>query len=354
MRARMLDLGLRPYREVWRIAARLHERVREGSEPDTWIFVEHPPVITLGRTAKRENVLFSPRAARSARHRRRRDRARRRRHVSRAGTAGRLSDPPARALSGNRPARSLARRRRRSRRCARFGVTGERWSEHAGVWVGTQSDLRHRTGRVARWSRCTASRSTRRTQLDYDRLINPCGLPDRGDHLAGARNRTQRIGVRLKRSLRVRLEGRSASNSRATFHEPSRCVTPFMTTRNRSRSTQPAAPARKYARKPDWLRVSLPCGDDYERVQARKVDVARAQHRLQRSGVPEPRGVLGRGHRDDHDSGRYVHAGLPLLQRQDGESARRSGLAGTRARRRCGARPRLEVPRADGGGPRRS
>ncbi len=54
--ARLLDLGVRPYREVLDLQHRLHEAIREGREPDTWIFVEHPPVITLGRTAKRENL----------------------------------------------------------------------------------------------------------------------------------------------------------------------------------------------------------------------------------------------------------------------------------------------------------
>src|SRR5271154_5813147 len=58
--ARLLDLGVRPYREVLDLQHRLHEAIREGREPDTWIVVEHPPVITLGRAAKRENLLLAP------------------------------------------------------------------------------------------------------------------------------------------------------------------------------------------------------------------------------------------------------------------------------------------------------
>ena len=45
---------------MWELQHSLHQAVREGREPDTWIFVEHPPVITLGRQAKRDNVLLSP------------------------------------------------------------------------------------------------------------------------------------------------------------------------------------------------------------------------------------------------------------------------------------------------------
>ena len=59
MNARVLDLGLRPYREVWQLQHELHERVGSGQDPETWIFVEHPPVITLGRNAKNANVLLS-------------------------------------------------------------------------------------------------------------------------------------------------------------------------------------------------------------------------------------------------------------------------------------------------------
>lgn len=40
-----------------------HDRVvarKAGDIPDTLILLEHPPVYTLGRNAKRENILFSP------------------------------------------------------------------------------------------------------------------------------------------------------------------------------------------------------------------------------------------------------------------------------------------------------
>ena len=55
--ARLLDLGRRPYREVWALQRELHAAVAEGRERDTWLVVEHDPVITLGRNAKAENVL---------------------------------------------------------------------------------------------------------------------------------------------------------------------------------------------------------------------------------------------------------------------------------------------------------
>ncbi len=63
--ARLLDLGLRPYREVWDLQRELHARVADGSAPDTWLVVEHTPVVTLGRNTKREHLLLSPEALRA-------------------------------------------------------------------------------------------------------------------------------------------------------------------------------------------------------------------------------------------------------------------------------------------------
>ncbi len=60
MPLRVIELGRRPYREVLAFQRELHGRVARGEEADTWIVVEHEPVVTLGRKAKPENVLVSP------------------------------------------------------------------------------------------------------------------------------------------------------------------------------------------------------------------------------------------------------------------------------------------------------
>ena len=141
--ARLLDLGMRPVSRGVGVAARLHAAVRDGREPDTWIVVEHTPVITLGRQAKRENVLLSAERLAARGVDRRRDRARRRRDVSRPGAARRLSDSQARALSGGR-ASGRARSRRGDKSLRAIRRRGERWSEHAGRMGRPQPDLRHR------------------------------------------------------------------------------------------------------------------------------------------------------------------------------------------------------------------
>jgi lipoyl(octanoyl) transferase len=49
--AYVLDLGLVPYREAWDLQRSLAGAISQGAIPDTVVFLEHPPVVTLGRRA---------------------------------------------------------------------------------------------------------------------------------------------------------------------------------------------------------------------------------------------------------------------------------------------------------------
>src|SRR2546428_12742692 len=53
----LLDLGRKPYREVWELQKALDDRRAEGKIPDGLILVEHDPGATLGRRGTREDVL---------------------------------------------------------------------------------------------------------------------------------------------------------------------------------------------------------------------------------------------------------------------------------------------------------
>jgi lipoyl(octanoyl) transferase len=176
--ARLLDLGVKPYREVWDLQHRLHAAVREGREPDTWIVVEHPPVITLGRQAKRENVLLNEDelALRGV------DVV----AIERGGDVtyhgpGQLVVYPIRKLERFREVVPLVRALESAviNLCAHFGVRGERWTEHAGVWVGRNQICAIGLA-VQRMVSLHGLALNVSTSLDYDRLINPCGMSDRG------------------------------------------------------------------------------------------------------------------------------------------------------------------------------
>lgn len=49
MRAYLMQLGVVPYREVWDLQRSLAAAVSQGAVPDSVIFCEHPPVVTMGR-----------------------------------------------------------------------------------------------------------------------------------------------------------------------------------------------------------------------------------------------------------------------------------------------------------------
>src|SRR5439155_21716173 len=53
----LLDLGRKPYREVWELQKALVDRRAEEKIPVGLILVEHDPVATLGRRGPREDVL---------------------------------------------------------------------------------------------------------------------------------------------------------------------------------------------------------------------------------------------------------------------------------------------------------
>ena len=152
--------------------------MREGRERDTWIVVEHPPVITLGRQAKRENVLLPEEALAALGV----DLV----PVERGGDVtyhapGQLVVYPIRKLERFREIVPLVRALEAAviDTCAAFGVTAERWGEHAGVWVG--SDQICAVGlAVQKMVSLHGIALNVSTDLTYDRLINPCGLTGQG------------------------------------------------------------------------------------------------------------------------------------------------------------------------------
>jgi lipoyl(octanoyl) transferase len=58
--AYLLNLGCVPYREAWDLQRSLAAAVGQGAIPDTVIFLEHPPVITLGRRTEARELHLPP------------------------------------------------------------------------------------------------------------------------------------------------------------------------------------------------------------------------------------------------------------------------------------------------------
>src|SRR6476659_2885942 len=60
--ARLIDIGVTPYQEAWELQRELAAAVQAGEQPDTVVFLEHPPVVTLGRRTD-EGELHVPEGA---------------------------------------------------------------------------------------------------------------------------------------------------------------------------------------------------------------------------------------------------------------------------------------------------
>ena len=61
--AYLMQLGTVPYREAWDLQRALAGAVSQGAIPDTVLFLEHPPVVTLGRRTDEEAELHVPETA---------------------------------------------------------------------------------------------------------------------------------------------------------------------------------------------------------------------------------------------------------------------------------------------------
>lgn len=62
MQGHLIELGLTPYLEAWELQRSVAAEVQAGDRPDTVIFLEHPPVVTLGRRTD-DDELHVPAAA---------------------------------------------------------------------------------------------------------------------------------------------------------------------------------------------------------------------------------------------------------------------------------------------------
>ena len=290
-RARLLDLGVRPYREVWDLQHALARGRARGARAR---HVDRRRAYA-GRYARAPSQSERTCCSRAdelarARDRRGRGRTRRRRDLSRARATGRLSDSPARALPRSRAARALARRRGdRGMRALR------RRSANAGASTPASGSGAIRSApsawRCGAWFRCTASRFNVSTRPRLrPRSSIPCGLTDRGITSLSKESAVATSSVDEAKNVLLEELARTFDVTFAPDEAGERNVAIEIDLIDRLRAFASRVAARFAA--------------DRRRVRARQGQGQRAgaPHRLQGSRLPEPGRVLGRRNRDDHDS----------------------------------------------------
>lgn len=164
--------GLNLQRE--RVAAR-----KANTIPDTLILLQHPPVYTLGRNAKRENILFSPERLRKLGA-----------ELFETDRGGDVTYHGPGQLVGY-PILDLTRHRRDLswymhsleevfiRVAGEYGIEAGRTEGARGAWVG-KSKLVAMGVHVSRWVTSHGFAFNVNTDLRFFDWIIPCGLHDKG------------------------------------------------------------------------------------------------------------------------------------------------------------------------------
>ena len=171
--------GLISYADGLELQAKLVTARQAGEIPDTLLLLEHEPVFTLGRNARRENVLFTDDELRA--------RGFEIFETGRGGDVtyhgpGQLVGYPILDLS---PDRQDVHRYVRDleevmiRTSADYGVAAARVAGLTGAWVG-QEKIAAIGVRIARWVTSHGFAFNVGTDLSAFGLIVPCGIRDRG------------------------------------------------------------------------------------------------------------------------------------------------------------------------------
>jgi len=166
-RTLLVDLETRDYKETWDLQLRLVELRAQALLPDVLLLVEHPHVITMGKSAKPENILSKTLPIYE---------------VERGGDVtyhgyGQLVGYPILDLSSQgRDIRQYLRKLERVLigTLAHFGIAAQRIQGRTGVWIG-QKKIASIGVAVRSWVTFHGFALNVSTDLSYFSTINPCG-----------------------------------------------------------------------------------------------------------------------------------------------------------------------------------
>ena len=171
----ILNLGFKPYKEVWDLQKELVEKRRNGQINDTLILVEHEPVYTLGKNADENHILqHSPQDVKTY-------------HIERGGDVtfhgpGQLVGYPILDLHNYKKSISWYMRSLEELiidTLVEYGITAERKVGLTGVWVGDEK-IAALGVRVTRWVTMHGFALNVTPDLIYYSSIIPCGIFEYG------------------------------------------------------------------------------------------------------------------------------------------------------------------------------
>jgi lipoyl(octanoyl) transferase len=167
------------YENGMRLQEKLVEMRQRDEVPDQLLLLEHPPVITLGRGGKRENLLASSAAlaAESVRF----FETTRGGDITYHGPGQIVGYPILHLGENNRDVRKYVTKLEEVliRTVARYGIKAQRVEGRRGIWVGNEK-IAAIGVRIAKWVTSHGWALNANTNLDHFGLITPCGLHGTG------------------------------------------------------------------------------------------------------------------------------------------------------------------------------
>jgi lipoate-protein ligase B len=169
--ARVLDLGLCDYLASWRVQQDLLDARQEDRIEDTLVLVEHPHVLTLGRTGRRDNLLATNdmpvvEVERGG-------------DVTYHGPGQLVGYPILRLRDDERDVHRYLRRLEQAllATLADFAIKAEQRPGLTGVWAGPHKLASIGVAVRRRWTTMHGFALNVCTDLGRFAAINPCGLP---------------------------------------------------------------------------------------------------------------------------------------------------------------------------------
>jgi lipoyl(octanoyl) transferase len=167
------------YENGMKLQQKLVELRQRDEIADQLLLLEHPPVITLGRGGKLDNLLASPEIldANGVRF----FETTRGGDITYHGPGQIVGYPILHLGEGNRDVRKYVTKLEEVliRTVAAYGITAERQDGKRGIWVGSNK-IAAIGVRIARWVTSHGWALNVSTNLDHFRLITPCGLHGTG------------------------------------------------------------------------------------------------------------------------------------------------------------------------------
>ena len=171
----VIDLGLKPYKQVWNLQKKLQNKLIDGVKRDCLILVEHEPVYTLGKNADPNHLLQS------------RDKSINVYNIERGGDTtfhgpGQLVVYPILNLAHYKKSISWYMRSLEQliiNVLEKFEIKGNRVKGYTGVWVGDKK-IAAQGVRLSRWVTMHGFSINVNTDLSFYDGIIPCGIFDHG------------------------------------------------------------------------------------------------------------------------------------------------------------------------------